>query len=408
MNKDLIKEYAHLAIKMGLNVQKNQDVIINSSIETSEFCLLCVEEAYKAGARKVTVNWGSQELGKMRSNYESVETMSEFDGISKAKLEYQLEKLPAMLHIISDDPDGLKGANQAKLAQARAKLFPHQKPYIEKMDEKYQWCIIGYPSLKWAKKCFPNLSDDKALENLLEKILLTARVDGNSINNWQKHNKLLKEKCELLNNLNIDYLHYKNDLGTDFKVWLMEDGLFLGGSEILQNTGVEYNPNMPTEECFTTPIKGKAEGRLYATLPLSYQGELIEDFYLDFKDGKVVGVFAKKNQELLEKMISMDEGAAYLGEVALVPFSSPVNQTKTLFYNTLYDENAVCHFAVGRGFINCVKDFTNYSLEELTAKGVNQSMIHVDFMVGSKDLEIVAHTRDNAHVIVFKNGEWAI
>lgn len=408
MEKQKLQKYAETAIKMGLNVQVGQDVMINATLNYPEFTMMCVEEAYKAGARKVSVEWNYQELSKLKSIYESIETLSEFNERTKSKLDYQLEKLPAILHIISEDPEGLLGADQEKLAKSRALLYPNLKPYLEKLDEQYQWCIIGVPCDKWATKCFPNLTLEDAKEALWEKILHTARITDDPVKAWTDHNNFIHSKCDILNNLDIESLEYKNSLGTDFKIDLIPNGLFLGGSETLRRLNIEYNPNMPTEECFTTPNKNTANGTLVSTLPLSYNGQLIKDFKLTFENGKVVKAEAKENEELLKQMLQMDEGASYLGEVALVPFSSPINQTGILFYNTLYDENAVCHFALGRGFSNTIKDFTNYGLEEIRNMGVNDSLIHVDFMVGSSDLNIVANTRDGKKVQIFRDGEWAI
>lgn len=407
MKKSILKNYASLIAKVGLNVQKGQDVIIYADLDQPEFVQMCVEECYKLKANKVTVEWNYPNLTKVHSRYASLKTLSEVTDYQKAKLQYMVDKLPACLYIISEDPDGLKGANQEKLAKSRMARYPIIKPYRDKIDNKYQWCIVGVPGKAWAKKVFPNLKVNQAIEKLWEAILTTARVNDDAIKTWEDHNKDLNDRCAYLNSLNIDYLEYNNSLGTNFKVWLMEDGLFLGGAEKTLGSNIIYNPNMPTEECFTTPIKGKAEGVVYATLPLSYNGELIENFHLVFKDGKVVEAHAEKNEDLLKKMLSMDENASFLGEVALVPFSSPINQTGVLFYNTLYDENAVCHLALGAGFDNAVKDYEKYSKDQLKEKGVNDSMIHVDFMIGSKDLSIKAHTRDGKDVLIFKDGEWA-
>ena len=306
---------------------------------------------------------------------------------------------------MSSAPDAMKGIDQAKLAKSRMMSYPILKPLQEELNNKYQWTIVAVPSVEWAQQVFPTLPKKAAVDSLWEAILTTARVIDDPIKAWNEHNKNLLDRCNYLNSLNIDYLEYKSSNGTDFKVGLMNESVWCGGGETTIG-GVYFNPNMPTEECFTSPKKGLAEGKVVATKPLSYNGELIENFYFIFKEGKVVECHAERGEELLKQMISMDEGAAYLGECALVPFESPVNQTGILFYNTLFDENAVCHFAIGRGFADCIKDFTKYTHKEMEDLGLNQSMIHVDFMIGSKDLSIDAYTKDGKKVSIFKDGTW--
>ncbi|MDE5667791.1 MAG: aminopeptidase, partial [Clostridia bacterium] len=239
-------------------------------------------------------------------------------------------------------------------------------------------------------------------------ILYTSRVDDNPIKAWKEHNENLAKRCKFLNDYKFASLEYKSANGTDFKVGLNEKGIFLGGGEYTLDSNIYYNPNIPSEEVFTTPLRGKAEGKVVATKPLSYQGKLIENFWVRFENGKAVEVYAEKNQDLLEKMISMDEGAAYLGEVALIAHDSPINNTGVLFYNTLFDENASCHLALGRGFNNCLENYEKYTVEECERLGVNSSMIHVDFMIGSADMSIVGVTKDGKRVQVFKEGNWAI
>ena len=308
---------------------------------------------------------------------------------------------------MSDDPDALKGVNLYKIGKARSISYPIIKPYLEKIENKEQWCIVGASAPKWAKKVFPTLSKKEATEKLWEAIMSTSRMCDDPIKEWEKHNQILKEKCAHLNSLNLKELHYTSANGTDLRVGLISDALFLGGSETTIGSNIEFNPNIPSEECFTSPMKGKAEGVVYSTKPLSYQGQLIENFHFRFEDGKVVEVHAEKNEDLLKQMIEMDENACYLGEVALIPFDSPINNTGILFFNTLYDENASCHLALGMGFTNCIKDYHKYTKEELAGKGINDSMIHVDFMIGNKDMNIMGKTAEGEEVPIFKNGNWA-
>lgn len=407
MKKEILKKYANLVVRKGVNLQPGQDVVIQARYEMIDFVRLVVKECYKAKARHIEIRWKEDPvIIKERVKHESVETLAEVKYMDKAFLEYRVDVNPCCIHLIGEDPDLLKGLNQKKLSKARTISYPIVKPYINKMESRYQWVIVGVATYDWAQKVFKGVSKSKAKEMLWEAILKTARVTDDPIKAWDEHNSSLHAHADYLTGLNIDYLEYKSSNGTDFKVWLHEETKFVAGAE-KSLLGIEYNPNMPSEECFTSPIKGKAEGIVYATKPLSYQGELIEDFSVRFENGKAVEVKAKKGEELLKQMISMDEGACQLGECALVPFESPVNQTGILFYNTLYDENAVCHLALGRGFNECVKDFENKKEEDFRRIGINESMIHVDFMIGSKDLSIKAHTRDGRVVDIFKDGTWA-
>ena len=276
------------------------------------------------------------------------------------------------------------------------------------MEGKYQWCIAAVPGAAWAKKVFPHLSKHQAVEALWEAILATCRASEgmDAVAEWEAHNRELKARCAYLNALGIETLEYHASNGTDFTVGMIPEGRFAGGSEDTIG-GATFHPNMPTEEVFISPMRGVAEGIVYASKPLSWQGELIENFSVRFHEGKAVEVHAEKGEELLKKMISMDEGASFLGECALVPWSSPINQTGLLFYNTLFDENACCHLALGMGFIDTIEGYENRTLEEMHAMGVNDSMIHVDFMIGTEDLSVVAHCRDGKTVKVFEKGTWA-
>ncbi len=408
MKKTTLKQYAKLIAVKGVNIQKGQEVIINASLENPEFIKILVEECYKAGASKVMVEWSYQPLTKVNYRYRSLKTLSKMEDWEIEKLKHRTETLPAMIYIDSEDPDGLAGINQEKMAKSQQAIYPIVKPFRDKMENRYQWCIAAIPGEKWAKKMFPGEKKNKAIEKLWEAILYTSRADGEDpVLAWYKHNEDLRSRCNYLNSLDIKELHLTSNNGTDFKVGMMPNALFLGGSERALGSGIEFNPNIPSEECFTTPLRGAAEGIVYATRPLSYRGELIENFSIRFESGKAVEVHAEKNEDLLKQMISMDEGAAYLGEVALVPYDSPIRNSGLTFYNTLFDENACCHLALGMGFANCIKDYGNYSLEECREMGVNDSMIHVDFMIGSVDLSIFAICNDGKTVPIFKDGNWA-
>ena len=409
MKKSILRKYAKLIAAEGGNVQKGQDVMIYASVEQPEFAKMVAEECYRLGARRVRMEWEYQPMTKLNMKACSLTALSEVEEFEKAKLQYRVDKLPVMIYLESDDPDGLKGINQAKNSKASQARYKIIKPYRDAMENKYQWCIAGVPGVAWAKKVFPGESRGRAMEKLWEKILMTARVteEGDPVDAWNQHNSDLANRCKYLNDLGIETLEYRSSNGTDLRVGMIEDALFMGGAEEALGSGIVFNPNIPTEEVFISPKKGIAEGVVYSSKPLSYRGELIENFSVRFEKGKAVEVHAERNEDLLREMISMDEGAAYLGECALVPFESPVNEAGVLFYNTLFDENAVCHLALGHGFTNVIKNFDKYTLAECYEKGINDSMIHVDFMIGTRDLSIVGVTHDGKRVQIFENGTWA-
>lgn len=406
MQKTRLKQYARLIARMGCNVQKGQDVFLEAELDQPEFVAMVTDELYKAGARKVVVNFTYQPLTKLHVRHRSVKTLSTVDSYEEARLQYMAEHFPCRLYLVSEDPDGLKGVNLSKMAKGRQGQYPIVKPYRDKIEGKHQWCIAAVPGAAWAKKMFPNLSKHQAMEKLWEAILATSRVDEDPIAAWENHNRDLKARCEYLNSLGIESLHYTASNGTDLTVGLIAEGVFCGGGETTQQ-GVFFNPNIPTEECFISPKRGVAEGIVYATKPLCYQGQLIENFYLRFEGGKAVEAKAEVNDALLQEMLNMDEGARYLGECALVPFNSPINETGLLFYNTLFDENACCHLAMGMGYIDTIQGYHDKTLEECRALGVNDSMIHEDFMIGTPDLSITARCRDGRDVNLFENGTWA-
>ena len=406
MKKTVLREYARLIVRCGVNIQKGQDLMIYAGLEQPEFVQMVVEEAYKAKARKVIVEWSYEPLAKIHVRYQSVKTMSEVPEWQKARQQYFCDTLPARLHIVSEDPDGMRGMNIKKMAQARKISYPILKPYIDDRDGKQQWCIAAVPGKAWAKKVFPGLRTSVAMEKMWEAILSISRVTDDPLKAWEDHNADLKNRCEYLNSLGIASLHYTADNGTDLTVGMIPEAIFCGGGEVSRQN-IFFNPNIPTEECFISPMRGKAEGIVYSTMPLSYQGQLIENFSLRFENGKAVEAKAEKGEELLKQMITMDEGAAYLGECALVPQTSPIAQSGLLFYETLFDENASCHLAMGAGYADTIKDHHSKTLQECQELGINDSMIHVDFMIGCDTMNIDATCRDGKVVPIFRNGNWA-
>ena len=406
MKKSVLKEYARLIVRCGINVQKGQDVLVYAGLDQPEFVQMVVEECYKAKAREVTVHWDYQPLQKIHTRYQSVKTMGTVAQWQKERQQHYCDTLPCRLHIISEDPDGLKGVNMPKVAKARQMTYPILKPYIDQREGKQQWCIAAVPGAAWAKKVFPGMRTSVAMEKLWEAIIATSRVNEDPVKAWEQHNADLSARCAYLNSLGIESLHYTADNGTDLTVGMIPEAVFCGGAEVSRQK-IVFNPNIPTEECFISPMKGKAEGIVYSTKPLSYQGQLIENFSIRFENGKAVEAKAEKGEELLNTMISMDEGAAYLGECALVPQASPICQSGLLFYNTLFDENAACHLALGRGFPDTIANHHERTLEECRQLGINESMIHEDFMIGCDTMNIDAICKDGKVVPIFRNGNWA-
>lgn len=407
MNKTILKKYARLVVRMGVNIKKGQGALIMAETDQAEFALMVAEEAYKAGAKWVDMRWTNQSFTKLQLRKESLKTLSHTPEWEKARLQQQVEDLPVRIWIDSDDPDGLKGVNVEKMQKANLARAKVRKPYRDAMDNKHQWTIVAVPSVKWAKKVFPGMRSSAAVQKLWEAILETVRVtkDNDPVEAWQAHNAALKSRYEKLNACNFRSMHYFSENDTDFTCGLIPGAKWMGGGDTLLD-GTFYNPNMPTEEIFTSPMKGEAEGTVVSTMPLSYQGNLIENFSITFKNGRAVSCRAEKGQALLEQMLAMDEGAAQLGELALIPHDSPISNLGILFYNTLFDENAACHIALGAGFPNTVDGYENMTLEQVHEKGINDSVIHVDFMIGDGTLNIDGITADGRVVPVFRNGSW--
>ena len=412
MKKTYLREYARLLVKCGVAIKKGQPVIINCGLDQPEFIKMLVEECYKAKASRVIVDWSYMPLTKLHVNNRSSKELGKMEDFEIAKLQYRLDKNPAMLHIVSDDPDGLRGINQKKYGQMMMDRMKIVKPYRDEMDNKYKWCIAAVPGDAWAKKIFPEDRVSVAKEKLWAAILQASRVidkDGNlldAVAEWDKHNESFARRCKILNEAGLVGLKYKASNGTDFQVGLIENTVFMGGGEDTLG-GEYYNPNIPTEEVFISPKAGVAEGIVYSSMPLSYRGEIIDNFSIRFEGGRAVEVHAEQNEELLKSMISMDEGAAMLGECAFVPYDSPIRQSGIMFYETLFDENAACHLALGRGFTNTVVDYDKYTKDEMKEMGINDSAIHVDFMIGTEDMSIVGVKKDGSEFVIFENGLWA-
>lgn len=401
-----MKKYARLIVHRGINLQPDQHVIVYASLDHPEFVRYLVLELYRAKAGKVDVEWSYQPLIKAKYKHEKLKVLGRVEEWEKARYEHYIETKPARIYLQSSDPAGLKGINQHKVNRTSQKRYPIIKGYIDQMDNKYQWCIAGVPGPEWAMRVFPDLPKMQAVSALWEAIMEASRANGDDpIKDWDEHNANLKARCDWLNEHKFKELRFKSSNGTDFRVGLLPNAKFLGGRDKTLD-GIYYNPNIPTEEVFTTPRKGDADGIVYSSKPLSYRGNIIDKFWVRFENGKVVETGAKKGAKLLDSMVKLDEGASMLGEVALVPYDSPISKLDLTFYNTLYDENAACHLALGSGFNNTIEGYENMTLEQIR-EYVNDSMIHVDFMIGTEDLDIIGVKENGEEVQVFKNGNWA-
>lgn len=407
MKKTIMRKYARLIVKTGANVQKGQPVKVYACVEQYDFITILVDECYKAGAKKVSIEWDYQPITKLNYRYRSLKDLSTVETWEEEKLKLMTQELPCRIYILSDDPDGLKGINQNKVLKAKVARYPIIKPYSDAIENRHQWTIAAVPSYKWAKKVFPELSKSQAYNKLWEEILASVRVseENDPEEEWNLHNKSFKEKCDWLNSYKFDYLHYESSNGTNFTAHLIPQGIWCGGSEVTKQ-GITFNPNLPTEEIFTSPLAGAADGKVVATKPLSYEGQIIDNFSITFENGKAVKWEAEKGYDLLTKIITSDNTSCMLGELALIPKESPINKSGILFYETLFDENASCHIALGAGFNDCIEGHLDMTNEECRALGINDSMIHVDFMIGSDDMCITGYKNGKA-VPIFKNGTWA-
>ena len=408
MNNVLKEKYARLIVKTGINLQKGQTLVIISPIECAFFTRLIAEIAYQEGARDVVVSWQDELLSKIRFLQAPEEVFAEFPAWRKEFFLFYVHQGAAFLSIAADDPELLREVSPARIVKAQKAGGIALKEYRERlMANQNTWAVVSVPTVAWAKKVFPGVSATAAVEKLWEAICKTVRVDQDDpIAAWEQHKKNLKKRMDFLNANQFKYLYYKNSLGTDLTIELPENHIWLGGSEYTPE-GCEFVANMPTEEVYTLPKKTGINGKAVSSKPLNYNGNLIENFSFTFKDGKIMQAAAKKGQEVLQKLLATDEGSSYLGEVSLVPYDSPISNAKILFFNTLFDENAACHLAIGKAYPVCIKNSENMNRENLAAAGVNDSLVHVDFMIGTNDLEITGITVTGQEIPIFKNGNFA-
>ena len=406
-----IENFARLAVEIGVNVKENEDVLITSPVEAPDLARLMTKAAYEKGARKVSINWVDDALTRLAYKYEDQETLNEVPDWQIEKQRYQIaEKRSNRISIVSEDPDLLKGLDEEKISEAVKSRSLALKDFVKyTMNDIVAWLVSSVPSVKWAEKVFPDLKGKEATDKLWEVILDVCRVEESwekTKKNWEDHIKTLDEKASFLNDQQFDYVHYKAANGTDLKVELPKDHIWMSAGSTNEK-GDRFIPNMPTEEVFTAPKFDGVNGRLVASKPLVYNGVVIDGFEFTFEDGKVVDFDAKEGKETLAKMLESDEGSRYLGEIALVPYDSPISNSGILFYNTLFDENASCHFALGKAYPTCVKGATDLADDEVHKAGLNDSLIHEDFMVGTSDLEIIGY-KNGKEVQIFKDGNFSI
>ena len=409
-HEDLLRKYARLAVRTGVNVQKGQHFQISAKAMHYEFVRMLVEEGYEAGAKVVTVNWSDDLVNKSHYMHQDIETLTEIPQYKIDEVNYKLSKDFCTLSVYAPSPGLLADVDGDKIAaasKAQGEAFKAMREHM--MANRSQWSLISLPTKEWATVVFPELDADAAVEKLLEAILYSVRVreDNDPIVEWDQHNATLSHQNKALNDYNFKSIRFKNGKGTDIEIGLVKDHVWAGGKEASER-GYIFNPNMPTEESFSMPDNQNVNGMIYSTKPLNYNGKLIDEFWLKFVDGKVVDYDAKVEKETLKALLETDEGSLRLGEVALISHVSPISDLGILFYNTLFDENASCHVALGASYPMNIKNGTEMSQEELISKNANQSLNHEDFMFGSADMHAVGITHDGQEVDVIVDGNIVI
>lgn len=406
MNREeMIQEYARNIVEIGLAIKEGELLHINCPVCAHEFARVVAKIAYDRGAKRVHISYRDDYINRefyLHADIDNVKTFYEYE-IEEAK--YLVSEKAALLSIVSPIPKIMEGIDPKKMqerSRASNEKFSFYREYS--MSNKGKWCVVAFPNQLWADQVFDN--KENAYDLLFDAIIKACRI-GEDKNALMDHMKELEAHKDILNDLNLKSLIFKNSLGTDLKVDLVDDHIWGGGGEFSQS-GEYFLPNIPTEEVFTMPHSHGVNGRVYSTKPLNYQGKIINDFYLDFKDGAVVSYHAEENEDMLKSMLESDEGSTRLGEVALISYNSPISNMNVLFYNTLFDENASCHLALGNAYTMNIKNGYEMNLDELKEKGYNSSMIHVDFMFGSKDMNITGITKDNKEIKIFKNGNFVI
>ncbi|WP_462408766.1 aminopeptidase [Neobacillus sp. Marseille-QA0830] len=402
-----LEKYAELAVKVGVNVQKGQTLVVNSSIEVAEFVRLVVKKAYEAGAFNVIVNWSDDIVNRTKYDLAPDEAFTEYPEWRAKEQEALVEKGAAFMSIVSSSPDLLKGVNPTRIANFQKTAGKALSKYRQAIQsDKVSWTVIAAASTAWAAKVFPDMSDGQQTAKLWDAIFKAVRVDTeNPVEAWKKHDETLHNKVRYLNEKRYAKLHYSAP-GTDLTIELPKKHLWVGAGS-LNEKGDQFMANMPTEEVFTVPLKTGVNGTVASTKPLSYGGNIIDRFSVTFENGRIVNVKAEEGEEVLKHLVETDEGSHFLGEVALVPYDSPISMSNVLFYNTLFDENASNHLAIGSAYAFCIEGGKKMTAKELQENGLNESLTHVDFMIGSAAMDIDGITADGKTEPVFRKGKWA-
>ena len=404
----MLEKYAKLAVKKGVNLQKDQVLLVNSPIECVDFARAIAKVGYEEGAKEVVVHYGDQTIQRLKLEHATIDTLKNVPNwVSESYNSYAREGC-CVISISASDPDAYKGIPMEKISEfQKSRQLALKEYYNYSMSNKIRWTVVSVPTEAWSSKVFKNSNSKEAVDKLWDVIFDVVRLNNDDpIKAWDEHNANINKNLDFLNNHKFKKLHYKNSQGTDLTIELPEDHIWLGGAEKC-NSGIEFNANMPTEEVFTLPKRNGVNGTITSSKPLSYGGNLINNFSLTFKDGKVVDFEAEEGYDALKELLESDEGSKYLGEVALVPYDSPISNSNIIFYNTLFDENAACHLAFGRAYPTCIVNGDSLTSEELLDKGANDSIIHVDFMIGTKDLDITGYTSEDKEIKIFTNGNWA-
>ena len=400
--------YARVLLQKGLNLQKGQTLVINAPVESHDFVALLTKEAYTAGAAQVVCNWRSDDMARLRYEHEDLQYFESLPDWRRDFSLYYYHKKAAFLSLISANPYLMDGIDTHKIFAQQKAQNEALKEYIDgMMASKTTWLVAAVPSAVWAKLLYPDLDEAAAYEALWKQILQSSRADGaDALADWDAHLAELKKRRTWMTGQHFTSLHYTNGLGTNLTIGLPAGHIWQGGMEETADH-LLFNANIPTEEIYSAPKADAVNGTVYSTKPLVYNGNLIDKFHLTFKDGKVIDAAAETGEDVLKKLIAIDDGACRLGEVALIPYHSPISLSGILFYDTLYDENASCHLALGIGFPECYEGGFSMSEQELLDAGVNQSHTHVDFMIGTEDMDITGITASGEEVPIFVNGQWA-
>ena len=406
-----LQQYVNLIIKKGLNIQKGDNIFITADVKCQDFVQQVTNAAYLAGARLVHADYSDEVVERYKGLYATDEIFDIFPEYRKTLIDEQVKISSKRLVIASPNPQGMAGVDSSKLMRLQKAAYEPMQTYRAlQLGNHMNWCIAAVPNPIWANIVFPDVEDnDAAVELLWEVILKCTHVeDGpDACANWDNHVKSLHNNVKMMNDANFKTLHYTNSLGTDLYVGLPKGHVWSGGGDVNVDTKESFAPNIPTEEVFTAPDANNINGIVYSSMPLLYQGQTIENFYFKFVDGVVVEAFAEKGNEMLQAILDSDAGARRLGEVALVPFTSPISQSGLIFNMTLFDENAACHFALGEAYDNTLPASIGKTPEEQLAIGFNTSMVHVDFMMGTADLSIVGITATGEKIPVFIDGCFA-